>query len=100
VPYLTQVVIGLDRASEEQYRAALQFFDRLPQPHSVLWHDGPRLRALDKPSWRNSIWPRGKRARAAMSGIAWATCSGGERVESIAIHDCDILTYERSCWRA
>ena len=36
VPYLSQVVIGLDRADESQYRAALKFFDRLPQRHRVL----------------------------------------------------------------
>jgi hypothetical protein len=47
-------------------------------------------------SWRNWIWRRGRRARAATSGIAWATCSAPERVESIALHDCDILTYDRS----
>ena len=47
VPYLSQIVIGLDRASEIQYREALDFFGELPQHHRVLWNDGPRLRALD-----------------------------------------------------
>ena len=32
VPYLSEVVIGLDRADEAQYRQALVFFDQLPQP--------------------------------------------------------------------
>ena len=48
VPYLNQIVIGLDRADEQQYRDALKFFSKLPQEHRVLWNDGPRLKALDK----------------------------------------------------
>jgi glucosyl-3-phosphoglycerate synthase len=47
VPYLSEIVIGLDRADEAQYRAALKFFGRLPQHHRVLWNEGPRLQALD-----------------------------------------------------
>lgn len=31
VPYLNQIVIGLDRADEDQYRHALNFFSELPQ---------------------------------------------------------------------
>ena len=42
VPYLSEIVIGLDRANEEEYRQALQFFSSLEQPHRVLWNDGPR----------------------------------------------------------
>ena len=37
VPYLDQVVIGLDRANEEQYRHALEYFSELPQNFKVLW---------------------------------------------------------------
>jgi glucosyl-3-phosphoglycerate synthase len=47
VPYLSQIVIGLDRADEAQYRHAIQFFSEFPQHHRVLWNDGPRLRAID-----------------------------------------------------
>ena len=47
VPYLSQIVIGLDRADEAQYRHALEFFSVLPQDHRVLWNDGPRLREID-----------------------------------------------------
>ena len=47
VPYLRQVVIGIDRASEDEYRHALQYFSRLPQDFQVLWNDGPNLKAID-----------------------------------------------------
>ncbi len=48
VPYLSEIVIGLDRANEEQFKFARDFFNRLPQHHVILWNDGPRLQALDK----------------------------------------------------
>lgn len=95
VPYLHQIVIGLDRATEAQYRKTLQFFSRLPQPHRVLWNDGPRLRALDGELRALDLAPReegkGRNVWYCMGHILAA----GD-VESIAIHDCDILTYERS----
>ena len=57
VPYLDQIVIGLDRADESQYREALKFFGELPQHHRVLWNDGPRLRALDAELQEQSLAP-------------------------------------------
>ena len=48
VDYLTEIVIGLDRADEQQYRAALEFFKPLGQSFKVLWNDGPRLQAIDR----------------------------------------------------
>ncbi len=95
VPYLEQIVIGLDSADEQQYRDALKFFSRLPQPHSVLWNGGPRLRAIDAELQILDLAPReegkGRNVWYCMGFILAAN-----RVESIAIHDCDILTYDRS----
>lgn len=48
VPYLSEIVIGLDRADQAQYQHAIEFFGELPQHHRILWNDGPRLQALDK----------------------------------------------------
>lgn len=48
VPYLDEIVIGLDRADLKQYQHAIEYFSRLPQHHRILWNDGPRLLAIDK----------------------------------------------------
>ena len=45
--YLSEIVIGLDRAARDQFLRAREFFSRLPQHHRILWNDGPRLRELD-----------------------------------------------------
>jgi glucosyl-3-phosphoglycerate synthase len=44
--YLGHIVIGLDRADRDQYEHAYSFFSRLKTPFSLLWNDGPRLRAI------------------------------------------------------
>jgi glucosyl-3-phosphoglycerate synthase len=95
VPYLSQIVIGLDCADEQQYREALRFFSRLPQPHSVLWNDGPRLRGLDAELHKLDLAPR-EEGKGRNVWYCMGFMLAANRAESIAIHDCDILTYERS----
>ncbi len=95
VPYLSEIVIGLDRADEAQYRSALKFFGQLPQHHRVLWNDGPRLQALDAMLQEQDLAPKelGK-GRNVWYCMGYTLAS--DRSESVALHDCDILTYERS----
>ncbi|WP_027852301.1 glycosyl transferase [Marinobacterium litorale] len=94
VPYLNEIVIGLDRADEAQYRSALSFFNRLPQHHRVLWNDGPRLREIDRCLSELDLAPRepGK-GRNVWYCLGYVLATG--RAESVALHDCDILTYDR-----
>lgn len=92
--YLSEIVIGLDRANEAQYRQALKFFSKLPQQHSVLWNDGPRLQALDAKLQKLGIAPKelGK-GRNVWYCMGYTLATG--KCESVALHDCDILTYDR-----
>lgn len=94
VPYLSQIVIGLDRANEDQFRSALKFFDRLPQEHRVLWNEGPRLKALDAELSELGLAPKelGK-GRNVWYCMGYILASG--KAESVALHDCDIVTYDR-----
>ncbi|QFU76730.1 glycosyl transferase [Halioglobus maricola] len=93
--YLSEIVIGLDRATEGQYRAALKFFGQLPQRHRVLWNEGPRLQALDAQLQAQDLAPKelGK-GRNVWYCMGYVLASN--RTESVALHDCDIVTYERS----
>ncbi|WP_339891483.1 glycosyl transferase [Neptuniibacter pectenicola] len=94
VPYLSEIVIGLDRADEYQFRFAQRFFKRLPQHHRVLWNDGPRLKALDAELQALKLAPKelGK-GRNVWYCMGYVLASG--RAESVALHDCDITTYNR-----
>ncbi len=92
--YLSEIVIGLDRADEKQYRHALSFFDELPQHHRVLWNEGPRLKALDAELQALNLAPKelGK-GRNVWYCMGYTLASS--RSESVALHDCDIVTYDR-----
>lgn len=92
--YLSEIVIGLDRANEEQYRHALTFFGKLPQHHRVLWNEGPRLQALDAELQELNLAPKelGK-GRNVWYCMGYTLASN--RSESVALHDCDIVTYDR-----
>jgi len=94
VEYLSEIVIGLDRADLDQYKHALAFFGQLPQHHRVLWNDGPRLQAIDKKLQDLGLAPKelGK-GRNVWYCMGYILASG--KAESIALHDCDILTYDR-----
>lgn len=95
VPYLSQIVIGLDRANEAQYREALDFFGELPQHHRVLWNDGPRLRALDAELQEQGLAPEEEgKGRNVWYCLGYILAT--DKVEAIALHDCDIVTYNRS----
>ncbi|PAU76704.1 glycosyltransferase family protein [Halomonas salipaludis] len=95
VPYLSEIVIGLDRADREQFLHAREFFSRLPQHHRILWNDGPRLKALDEELAAENISPQ----EPGKGRNVWF-CSGyiqaSRRAEAVALHDCDIVTYDRS----
>ncbi|MEM7491818.1 MAG: glycosyl transferase [Pseudomonadota bacterium] len=92
--YLDHIVIGLDQATEKQFKFAQEFFSRLPQDHSILWNDGPRLKALDEQLSRETLAPRefGK-GRNVWYCLGYTLACG--RSDVVALHDCDILTYSR-----
>ena len=94
VPYLSEIVIGLDRATEDEYRYALEYFSKLPQNFVVLWNDGPRLREIHARLEAQQLHPRepGK-GRNVWFCLGYVLASG--KAQSVALHDCDILTYTR-----
>lgn len=94
VPYLSEIVIGLDKATQEEYQSALRFFSRLPQRHTVLWNDGPRLQTIDSQLQLHDLEPKqlGK-GRNVWYCLGYVLASGNSK--SVALHDCDILTYKR-----
>ena len=95
VPYLTEIVIGLDRADEPQFHFARDFFNRLPQSHVLLWNDGPKMQAIDKLLQEKDLAPKqmGK-GRNVWYCYGYILASG--KASSVALHDCDILAYDRS----
>jgi len=94
VPYLHRIIIGLDRADEAQYRHARAFFSRLPQDHVVLWNDSPRMKAIGARLDELGLAPQepGK-GKNVWTAIGYLIACADSAV--MAIHDCDIVTYDR-----
>lgn len=95
VPFLDQIIIGLDRANEDEFHQAREFFSRLPQQTRILWNDGPRLQAIDKLFEQHSIAPTDAgKGRNVWYCIGYFLASGVGEV--VGLHDADIVTYQRS----
>ena len=91
VPYLSEIIIGIDRASEEQFNHAKEFFSRLPQRHRLLWNDGPRMRELDDEFDALGIAPnQAGKGRNVWYCMGYYLASG--RATSVALHDCLLYT--------
>ena len=93
--YISEIIVGLDQANENQFEHARAFFSVLPQNVHILWNDGSWLREIDTQLQAQDLAPtqpgKGRNAWYCM-GYALAL----EHCEAIALHDCDILTYDRS----
>lgn len=92
VPYISRVIIGLDRADAATFKRAVAYFARLPQPHRVIWNDGPRISALLDGLRHHGLAP----AERGKGHNLW-TCLGLLQAEGLAgivvTHDCDIINY-------
>ncbi len=94
VPYLTEIVIGLDAANKEEFEHAKKFFARLPQRHRVIWQRSPKIKELCQTLSEKKLYigTEGK-GRNVWLSLGYLLASDKSRV--IAMHDCDILTYHR-----
>lgn len=94
VKYLHRIVVALDRADESDYRRALEFFSGLPQETTIVWLDGPNAKEVF-----NRFDDEGlvKREHGKGQGVWFALghLLGVGDCHSVALHDCDVITYDR-----
>ena len=92
--YLHHIIIGLDQANEKQARKAWTFFEKLETPFTILWNDGPNLKKLDQELKKNNLAP----SELGKGRNVWyciGMCIARDSARSVALHDCDIKTYDR-----
>lgn len=94
IPYLEEIIIGLDKATKPEFEHAKKYFARLPQHHRILWNDGPRMKALDQLLIEENIAPR-EMGKGRNAWFCFGYFNASNRSEALALHDCDILTYSR-----
>lgn len=94
VKYLNEIVISLDRASEQEFDHARKFFSNLYCEHKVIWNDGERVQQLLKLVSENGL-DIGNPGKGRGAWLAYGYILARRRSKVIVLHDCDILTYNR-----
>ena len=95
VKYLKKVILGLDRASKEEFEKVKKIMKKLPMQVDILWNDGPRIQALyamlEKEGF-HSLDIKGK-GRNVWTMIGYGLTD--QTNYAFALHDCDIVNYSR-----
>ncbi|WP_368030900.1 glycosyl transferase [Arcobacter sp. s6] len=95
VKYLYKIILGLDKATKEQFEEVKQLMSVLPCKVDVLWNDGPKIQELYK-DLTNEGFPGlntpGK-GRNVWTMIGYGLTD--KDAYAFALHDCDIVNYNR-----
>ncbi|MDR4509611.1 MAG: hypothetical protein MRJ65_15515 [Candidatus Brocadiaceae bacterium] len=98
VRYLKNIVIALGGAPEEEkFRKAKEYFERLQTTKmevKVLWIDGPKIQEILKRIQGKDILT-GVQGKGQSVWIALGYLFAKGDTDVIALHDCDIVTYNR-----
>ncbi len=93
VTYIKQIVIGIDGATAREWQKARRFFRRLPQRPTLLWNSGPRMQALFHKLDEAELGA-GPTGKGRNVWICFGYVLASEQARMIAVHDCDIVTYD------
>jgi len=95
VTYIRQIVVGIDGATHvRQWRRAYKFFRQLPQRPVLLWNDGPRMERLFAKLEQAELGT-GQAGKGRNVWICFGYVLASEEARMVALHDCDITTYNR-----
>ena len=94
IKYIKEVVVTLGPASEEEFQHAKEFFSVLPQNTRIVWNSGPKIDELYR-AIEDSELPIGEPGKGRSAWMAYGYILSKQYFHGIALHDCDILTYNR-----
>ena len=95
VKYLNEVVLALDQATEDDFKRVREIMAPIPAEVKIIHNKGKRVGEVYETLRRNGLdaGPQGK-GRSAWLSYGYVLARGKSDV--IALHDCDILTYNRA----
>ena len=94
VNYLHQIVLSLDKADESQFQKIKEFMSPLPSEVKIVWHDGPRMKALLE-ELQDADFTLGRPGKGRSVWITMGYILADRDVYAIALHDCDIVNYRK-----
>ena len=94
VNYLKNVIVTVGRATVEDFKEARKFFSAFHQKPKLIWCTGPRVQAIyDLLSEKGIDVGEDGKGRSAWTAYGYILALENSHV--IALHDCDIVTYDR-----
>jgi glucosyl-3-phosphoglycerate synthase len=94
VSYLRQIIVGIDGANLRGWKKARNFFRQLPQKPTLLWNDGPRMQQIFQ-KLEEAELSAGPGGKGRNVWVCFGYVLASEQARMVAVHDCDILTYNR-----
>jgi len=94
VRYLKNIIVTIGNANAEEFKEAKKFFSVLPQKPKLIWCTGPRIKKLYSLFSENGI-DVGEDGKGRSAWTAYGYILALEDSDVIALHDCDIASYNR-----
>jgi glucosyl-3-phosphoglycerate synthase len=94
VKYLKEIVVTLDYASEKELLRVRELMSPVQAEVRIIHNNGKRITELYETLNRNGL-DVGQRGKGRAAWLAYGYVLARGRSEVIALHDCDIVTYNR-----
>lgn len=94
VKYLKELIVTLGPCTKKEFEHARNFFSVLPQTTRLIWHSSPRMKRVYKTLAATGL-QLGETGKGQSAWMAYGYVIAQKNISVIALHDCDILTYNR-----
>jgi len=94
VKYINEIVVTLGPCSKEEFEYAKKFFSVLPQTTKLIWNNGDRISEVYR-TIESAGLQLGEQGKGLSAWMAYGYVIAQRNFKVIALHDCDILTYNR-----
>lgn len=94
VRYVNEIVLTLGRAGDEEFKKVKEFVSQVPYEVKIIHNEGKRIKEIYATLERNGLWA-GEDGKGRSAWIAYGYILANGRSDVIALHDCDIVTYNR-----
>jgi glucosyl-3-phosphoglycerate synthase len=94
VKYLKNIVVTIGKANAQEFGEAKAYFSALPQKPILIWCTGPRIKEIYDLCAEKGI-DVGEDGKGRSAWTAYGYVLAREDSHVIALHDCDIVTYDR-----
>ncbi len=94
VNYLKEIIVTLGPCTKEEFEHAKKYFSVLPQAIRIIWNNGDRVSEVYK-TIKAAGLQLGDTGKGQSAWMAYGYLIAQKNISVIALHDCDILTYDR-----